>query len=93
MTSDSQTLIAGEPAANLAEGLSQIAINRENDGTVSVNAKLDGEVGASLLRAVERYGADLVTANRLHDVEKRQADAFIRIVEELAELAGVEGAS
>ena len=90
MTNDSQTLVAGEPARGLAQGLSQIAITTEIDGTVRVNAKLEGEVGASMLRAVERYGAELVTPDRLHDVETRHADAFVRIVEELADLVGIE---
>ncbi len=90
MTNTPPTLIAGEPAESLAQGLHQIDITKIEDGTVRVNAKLEGEIGASMLRAVERYGADLVTADRLHDVEQRQAAAFVRIVEELADLVGIE---
>lgn len=75
---------------HLAQGLSQIEIVRTDNGAMSINAKLEGEIGASLLRAVERYAADLVTADRLHDVAARQADAFIRIVEELSELIAAD---
>lgn len=91
MTTSPQTLIAGESAQNLAAALRRIETTRCDDGTVLVNAKLEGEIGASLLRAVERYAADLVTADRLLDVEKRHADALVRIAQELADCVGTTG--
>ncbi len=83
MTTGTTTLIAGEPAVNLAAAIGQVEITYGEDGATLFGARLKGENGASLLRAVERYGSDFVTADNLGNVSKRHADAFARIVVEL----------
>jgi hypothetical protein len=68
---------------NLAAAIEQVDITHDEDGATHFKARLEGETGASLLRAVERYGADFVTADDFGNASTRHADAFARIVIEL----------
>ena len=86
MTSTEQQSVAGEPVANLLEGLRSFNVNHMDNGTVHVKFRLKGEIGASWIRAIERYGADELVADRATTVEQRHTDALVRIVSELNEL-------
>ncbi len=86
MTSTKQRIIAGEPVANLVAGLRSFEVNQTGSGAIRVRCQLEGEIGASWIRAIERYGADELAGDRPTPVEQRHADELVRIVSELNQL-------
>ena len=85
--------VAGEPAAVLVKALLQFNW-RNRAGMVEVSAKLERNLGAPLLRAVERIEQELldedVALKAVHTrtPAQRRADAFVLLFDRLGEALG-----
>jgi hypothetical protein len=96
MTANVDELVAGETVGDLVAALRGLKFARLRSGM----ARLSGEIGPPVIRALMRLEAALLLADAdelaaspttdLRTPEQRRADAFVRLGEELAHAAGIE---
>lgn len=85
--------VAGEPAHQLVQALSQFKRTPSNDGMVHFEVQLDAGLGTPLQRAIMRIEAELLlqdadsltpaSSRELRTADQRRADALIGLVHRL----------
>ena len=77
-------LIAGEPLDLLCQTIPSLTTEHCRGTIWRVSFPADTEQGAAWGRAIERYAADLLTAEDHIPIDQRRSAAFTRIANEIA---------